>query len=162
MLRIHPSSMHIWLTSLRLTTVIWPHTLTHKRTHLSILCGPCIYAFPPLPFHHRHSPFWQEFNFTEFAEDIRNGRFGEGFEEIKRDLDVEGEAHACKILGVERGDELSVIKKAHRRLALQFHPDKVRHMSTCEEHVKRRSGNHRNHRNHLPGLASGLLLWLPP
>jgi hypothetical protein len=42
----------------------------------------------------RHSPFWQEFDFAEFAENIKSGKFSEGWEDVIKNVDLEGEAHS--------------------------------------------------------------------
>ena len=44
--------------------------------------------------------------------------------EFKERFDVDGEDHAYKILGVQKSASMSDIKKAHRKLARETHPDK--------------------------------------
>lgn len=39
-------------------------------------------------------------------------------------LDLEGEGHACEALGLAKGASMAEIKRAHRALALELHPDK--------------------------------------
>ena len=73
----------------------------------------------------RNSPFWQEFDWEGRWEDFKSGKFSEGWEEMKKNVDLEGEAHAHEVLGLERGAEVKEIKRAHRKLILRHHPDKV-------------------------------------
>ena len=48
----------------------------------------------------------------------------------------EREARACATLGVELGAGMAEIKAAHRKLALEHHPDKAQGRGASEEEIK--------------------------
>jgi len=59
---------------------------------------------------------WQKKGFEEAANDFAN--------DFKERFDIDGEDHSYKVLGLKPGATLSEIKKAHRTLARETHPDK--------------------------------------
>jgi len=66
--------------------------------------------------------------FNDFYANWQAKGFEEAFKEfaetLKERFDVDGEDHAYKVLGLKPGATMSEMKKAHRKLALQNHPDK--------------------------------------
>jgi len=59
---------------------------------------------------------WQEKGYEQAFED-----FAREFKEV---FDVDGENNSYKVLGLKEGATIAEVKKAHRKLALQNHPDK--------------------------------------
>jgi len=66
--------------------------------------------------------------FQKFTQDWQDKGFEESFNDFANSLkdafDVDGEDHAYKVLGLKQGATIQEVKKAHRKLALQNHPDK--------------------------------------
>lgn len=71
-----------------------------------------------------HSEFWKDFEWTEFREGVGAGG-AEGGEYLKHMFDVQGERGARRLLGVGRDAPHSEVRKAYKKLALKYHPDKV-------------------------------------
>lgn len=72
------------------------------------------------------SPGFQEFLKTiqTFMDRVEHVGWEQAFDEILEELDVDGEIKAYRELGLKQGATLEEVRHAHRRLVLQYHPDK--------------------------------------
>lgn len=79
-----------------------------------------------------NSEFWNEFDWTEFREGMGNGN-KQGGEYLKKMFDVQGERSARRLLGVARDAPHSEVRRAYKKLALKYHPDKIGSSATDRE-----------------------------
>ena len=61
----------------------------------------------------------------EFVEEIQTKGFKDAWEELKYSLDPDGTQHALKVLGLTSNVTKEQVRKAYKKLALKYHPDKV-------------------------------------
>ena len=69
-----------------------------------------------------HSGFWKEFNWEQYREQQQSRR---GSDYLKTAFDITGERAARRTLGVSRDVTHVEVRKAYKKLALKYHPDKI-------------------------------------
>merc|ERR1712166_929907 len=60
----------------------------------------------------------------DLYRDVQEKGWDEAFQDLLETLDVDGETHSYKVLGLESGCTMAEVKKAYRKLAMVHHPDK--------------------------------------
>ena len=74
-----------------------------------------------------------ELNVTPSEYDAMVGKFENMLKNKQQTMSLE---EACKILAVNEGDDMSVIKKTYRKLIRQYHPDIIKSQDKDEAYIE--------------------------
>lgn len=74
-----------------------------------------------------------ELNITSSEYDAIVGKFENMLKNKQQTMSL---TEACKILGVNEGDDMSVIKKTYRKLIRQYHPDIIKSQDKDEAYIE--------------------------